>query len=371
MIRRWTINGRFLTQPLTGVQRYAREVVSALDALLASGGDFARSVEVELLYPPETTDVLNLEMIGTRSVGRFKGHLWEQYCLPRSVDGGLLSFCNTGPLAVRKQIVCIHDVNTRLYPASYSRSFRTLYRCLIPALGRVAERVSTVSHYSRGELARLGIAPAGKIFVAANGHEHALRWQPKRAHPSPDTPWQNTIALIGSPAPHKNAAMIIGLADRLAEAGIGIAVVGMRDGRVFKTGPRQVAAGNVTWLGRLDDDEMAALLQDCLCLVFPSFVEGFGLPPLEAMAIGCPVIASDRASLPEICMDAALYASPENPDAWLDRIRRLSQSPALRAEMIARGHKVAANYRWRRTAERYLTAMAEMDGILEGESRPA
>ncbi len=101
--------------------------------------------------------------------------------------GGLVSLCNTGPLGVRKQIVCIHDANTRNYPESYSRAFRSLYRMLMPAIGSAARQVATVSHFSAGELARFGIAKPRKIFVAPNGHEHAARWSraipPRRAAP--------------------------------------------------------------------------------------------------------------------------------------------------------------------------------------------
>jgi glycosyltransferase involved in cell wall biosynthesis len=108
---------------------------------------------------------------------------------------------------------------------------------------------------------------------------------------------------------------------------------------------------------------LAALLQNCLCLAFPSLVEGFGLPALEAMALGCPVVVSDRASLPEICGDAALYASPEDADAWFSRFMELATKPALRERMIARGRAAASRFSWAASAERYLQAMAVIDGV--------
>lgn len=363
MAHQWAINGRFLAQPVSGVQRYAREIVRAIDAVLAEQSPIGRGFDVELLVPPGVKETMPLDAIRVRQIGRFVGQAWEQVFLPANVTGGLVNLCNSGPLAVRKQIVCIHDVNTRAYPQSYSLAFRALYRILLPAVGRTATAVSTVSHYSAGEIVRWGICPSAKIFVAPNGHEHATRWMPKHSAKTRRASTRDTVVIIGSAVPHKNAGLVIGLADRLAGVGLRVAVVGMSDPRVFKDAVPRQDATNVTWLGRLSDEELAALLRDCLCLAFPSFVEGFGLPPLEAMSIGCPVVVSDRASLPEICGDAALYASPDDADAWFERFVRLHRMPQLRTELIARGRARVARFRWRASAECYLQAMAEADGL--------
>lgn len=362
MERSWTINGRFLAQRLTGVQRYAFEIMHALDERLAERTVLARGLEIELLVPPGT-EIPSLKAITTRVVAPLHGHLWEQAVLPVHVRGGLLSFCNTGPASIRKQILCIHDLNTRICPQSYSLPFRLLYGALLPILGRRVAAVATVSRFSAGELVRHRICGPDRILLIPNGHEHAASWMPGHSARTRAVAGRNTIVVIGSAIPHKNTGLIIGMADRLAAAGFRIAVVGMSDARVFKSGGAQLAASNVTWLGRLSDEELAALLQDCLCLAFPSFTEGFGLPPLEAMAIGCPVIVSDRASLPEICAGAALYASPDDADAWFDGFLRLSNTPDMREAMIGRGLARASNFQWKVSADRYLEAMAALDGL--------
>src|SRR5690606_1228423 len=124
MVRRsWSINGRFLTQPITGVQRYAREIVNSLDGLVATGHELANGLDLELIVPRGTDSLLQLQSIRLREVGTLKGHLWEQIVLPASVRHGLLSLCNTGPLALRNHIVCIHDASTRSFPSSYSFHF--------------------------------------------------------------------------------------------------------------------------------------------------------------------------------------------------------------------------------------------------------
>jgi glycosyltransferase involved in cell wall biosynthesis len=111
----------------------------------------------------------------------------------------------------------------------------------------------------------------------------------------------------------------------------------------------------------LPDEELAALLRDSLCLAFPSLAEGFGIPPLEAMALGCPVVASDRASLPEVCGDAALYASATDPEAWHSSFIRLHCDAKLRADLISRGEARARRFSWRASAELYLQTMMQLD----------
>jgi glycosyltransferase involved in cell wall biosynthesis len=362
MTRHWSINGRFLTQPFSGVQRYAFEILRELDHLVSEGQGLARDVALELLVPRNVENPPQLRSIPIRAVGPASGHVWEQAILPGAVRGGLLSLCNTGPIALTKQIVCLHDVNTRIIPESYSRPFRALYRVLHPALGRRAAQVTTVSHYSARQLIHYGIAAETKLRVIPNGHEHALRWQPRHSARTRAAAGRETIFVLGSPAPHKNIGLLLGLAGDFAEAGLRLAIAGMSDSRVFKAAPEGGEAGNVIWLGRVSDDEIAALLGDCLCLAFPSFVEGFGLPAVEAMAWSCPVVASDKASLPEVCGEAALYASPDEPAAWRDQIIRLSRDGTLRDGLVEKGRARMQKFNWRRSAEQYLQAMADADG---------
>ena len=106
------------------------------------------------------------------------------------------------------------------------------------------------------------------------------------------------------------------------------------------------------------DDDLALLMDRALCLAFPSFTEGFGLPIVEAMARGCPVVSSDRASMPEICGDAALLAPPDAPEAWLDRIAALLGSKALRTDLAGRGREQVKLFSWESTAEGYRALMA-------------
>jgi glycosyltransferase involved in cell wall biosynthesis len=352
---------------VTGVQRYAHEIVRALDRLAGEQHSLADGLQLELLIPPGTKVIPKLDAIRVRSVGRFGGHLWEQTVLPSHARTGLISLCNTGPICARKHIVCIHDLNTRSYPASYSLRFRALYRTLLPVLGRAAISVATVSRHSAHELVSYGVCRRDKIRVMPDGHEHALRWNPAHSSRTRAVAGPRTIVAIGSTAPHKNVGLLVGMTRRLAEANLRLAIVGLDNSRVFGAAEIDKSAENVFWLGRLTDEELAALLRDSLCLAFPSFVEGFGLPALEAMICGCPVVASDRASLPEICGDAALYASPTDADAWFGSFTALSGDGELRADLIRKGRARAKIFSWQKSAELYLRAMARADRIAIAE----
>jgi glycosyltransferase involved in cell wall biosynthesis len=361
--KRWCINGRFLDQQLTGVQRYAQEIVRALDSLVAERHPLAANIELCLVGPRGTREKVScLGLIATAvsEHGASQGHLWEQLELPLVKAYGLLNLANTGPLLRRRQVLCIHDVNTHAAPESYSLPFRLAYRTLQPALGRVVKAVTTVSEYSAGELVRYGIATRDKISIAPNGHCHALRWQPRRSQATRALEGKTTIAVIGSKAPHKNIGLLVSLAEPLAQANISIAIVGTVDRRVFHDRPIDHRLPNVYWLGHLRDDELAALLSQSLCLAFPSFVEGFGVPLVEAMAWNCPVVASDRASIPEISADAALYAAPNDPVAWLAHFLRLRDNPGLRSELIQRGKARLPLFTWRASALKYLEIMSRI-----------
>lgn len=366
-MRRWAINGRFLVQPITGVQRYAYEIVRALDDALCNDHPFAEGLDVRLVVPRGIANLPNLHRIHIVETGTGGGRLWEQIDLPRVASHGLISLCNSGPLGHRRQIVCIHDLNTRIVPESYSWSFRTFYRIFVPALSRRAVSVSTVSQYSASQLEYFKVCDCDKIRVIPNGSEHAHRWMAAHSEKTREVAGKHTILMLGSSAPHKNLELMLGISQDLERMGLRLAIIGGGDPRVFssKMMSKGLMLSNVTWLGRISDSELAALMEDCLCLAFPSLTEGFGLPPVEAMGRGCPVVVSNCASLPEVCGTAALYAPPDDPVAWVQQFKRLLYEPELRAGLVRNGPIAAARYSWNKSAELYLRCMAECDEFEE------
>jgi glycosyltransferase involved in cell wall biosynthesis len=348
----WAINGRFLTQPMTGVQRYANEIVCALDDILTRAGEDAPAMR--LVVPPGVEATPALSSIGICRTHFGSGHAWDQLVLPFFPAAGVLSLGNFGPLLTRSHVVCIHDANTFIQPESYSLAFGLTYRMLLPVLGRRANRVATVSRFSATMLVKYGIACEEKIFIAHNGHEHVLRWNADRAQASILEPLKRPyVLLLGSTAKHKNVDVILRQAQALDEAGIDIAVAG-GGSSIFAADNRTTGRPNIHYVGFVSDDDLAALYQRALCLVFPSRTEGFGIPPLEAMTLGCPVISSSAASLKEVGGDAVLYVDPDDADRWRDAILGLAGNADLRVSLAAKGRQQAALFSWTRSAQVYL-----------------
>jgi glycosyltransferase involved in cell wall biosynthesis len=223
-----------------------------------------------------------------------------------------------------------------------------------PLLGKHAARIVTVSHFSAKTMNAFGIGRSQNIIVIPNGHEHVSRWRPslsryaaKNAHRRP------FIFVLGSHARHKNIGILFSIAEGIDVLGLDILVAGSPSEQFSELG-LDPAPPNVHMLGYVTDDDLAAIYQNALCFAFPSLTEGFGLPALEAMALGCPVIASNAASLPELCGDAALYANPESPRDWLCQIKRLHDEPDLAQFLRVKGFRQAKRFSWAKSAEAYL-----------------
>jgi glycosyltransferase involved in cell wall biosynthesis len=344
----FVVNGRFLSQQVTGVQRYAREVTSALDELLCLSNG-----RCQILAPRSATVFPGYRSIDVDQFGISSWHLWEQSELPLRAEKPILSLCNTGPAFAPEQIVCIHDANVFREPDSYSSVFGTAYRALLPMLARRAARIVTVSEASREELSRFLPIKSHDIVVIPNGHEHAFRWRAERSCLAQTLTHERPfVFLLASRARHKNVGIIVRQAEALDALGIDLVIAGGTAG--IYASMTEVRRPSSRWLGRVSDDDLAYLYSHAMCLAFPSRSEGFGLPLVEAMGLGCPVVCSDRGSMLEICGDAALLASPDDPAAWFAHFASLAQSQSLRMEMRERGFLRAKRYSWTESARAYL-----------------
>jgi glycosyltransferase involved in cell wall biosynthesis len=363
--RRWSVNGDFTTLRPTGVARYARETTLALDALVAERHPLTEDLALELLVPRPVQDPLPLKALPVRLVPEYRRprlpQFWVQAQLPRQVEGGLLSFCNLAPVVLKRQVVCIHDLHTMMVPESYGRLFRWVHRLVLPAVGRRAHPITTVSEFSRSRIAAYGVAPAGKVAVTYNGSDHVDRWDESRSDLGrrPDWPY---VFCLAQRQPYKNMELIVRLAPVLERMGLDLWIAGDVDPARLFAG-RTGKPANVRLPGRIGDDDLKAALAGALCFLFPSRIEGFGLPAIEAMAAGCPVVASTSPCLPEICGEATLYADPDDAGAWIERVRLLQEDKALCRRLVAAGRARASAYSWRRVAETYLELMASLDGV--------
>lgn len=355
---RLALNGRFLSQRTTGVQRHARELVRALDRRLGQDhGEF----EVTLFAPPDATLDLELGEIRVRQVGRLGGQAWEQVELPvYSRNQLLLNLGNTGPALSRRQLVTIHDASVFAVPEAYSPAFGHYYRLLLPHLARRAELVLTDSEFSRSELVRWMRVAEKKIRVVPCGHEHILAAPADRGvrsrHGLGARPY---VLAIGSLSRHKNLETVFAAIRLLGQHGWDYVLAGPVNPRIF--GP--LAGGGLNLAvraGYVSDPELRALYEGAACLVYPSRYEGFGLPPLEAMACGCPVVVSRSASLPEVCGNAALYVDADDPQELATAVRRVLCEDGLADQLRQRGRERARHWSWDSTARKTLAAIREV-----------
>jgi len=262
---------------------------------------------------------------------------------------------NTAPLAVRRQVVVIHDAAVFAVPGSYGWRFRAWYRLMHRALAWRGVRVTTVSAHARGEIARhLGLEPAA-VPVLGEGAEHILRAPADAGLPARLGLARPYVLAVGSLAPHKNLAALSATAALLDGRGMDLVLTGGGDPRIFAAAGLPRPARH---LGRVDDAGLRALYEGAACFVFPSLHEGFGLPALEAMACACPVVAARAGALPEVCADAALLADPTSPADIAAAVARVLGDPGLAARMRAAGRARAAAFTWQDAAGR-LAAVAE------------
>lgn len=353
------VNGRFLEQRVTGVQRFALEVLRALDELLEAEPS-SRSIPVTLVVPQGARSI-PLRRISVRTLGPLHGHAWEQCTLPAATRGvPLLGFGPTGPLAKRNQVVTIHDAAVRATPESYGKRFRALYGLLLPALVRRSPLVMTVSEFSRRELVRHYGAREDRVRVTGEGWEHMFRVAgDSRILERHDLKPRRYFLAVSSVTPNKNFGLIArALATLPAGAGIEVAVAGAVDSRTFAQA-RLPRGDAMRWLGYVTDGELRALYENATGFIFPSLYEGFGLPPLEAMAMGCPVVCSNAASLPEVCGEAAMYFDPSDAAALATLMRRLMSNEEERDKLVRLGHERLVRYTWSAAAKVYLSLIRE------------
>jgi glycosyltransferase involved in cell wall biosynthesis len=351
------INGRFLRQRITGVQRYARETLLALDDLLAGGAGAGLRWTVVV---PRGTAPPSLRHIVVETLGRLQGHWWEQIELAWRARAGLLvSFGFTGPWFTRRQIVTVHDAAVVRWPHSFSAAFAHGYRSLVRRIAARAPRTMTVSQFSAAEAVECFRAPRERVRVTCEGWQHLLRVAADDAildrH---GLRHQRFVLAVSSPTPAKNFAVIAEALAALGAQAPCCVIAGAADASVFRQ--VNVAAATLHWVGYVSDAELKALYQHAACFVFPSLYEGFGIPPLEAMACGCPVIASAVPAVREVCADAAAYFDPTRGDELAERLRMLLADEAQRQRLREAGRRRLARYSWQAAAERNLAAIREV-----------
>jgi glycosyltransferase involved in cell wall biosynthesis len=326
------LNRRAATRPtITGVERWTAEVIPRLYALAPQ--------RYLVVQPPP------------RARQRTLAQTWEQLALPahaaRTRASLVFSPANLAPLAWPRNVLVVHDAAVLRQPEAYSHMYRAWHRHFGLTCARRSLAVITVSEFSRRELIELAGLNPRKLVVIPGGVS-------ERFGPGGDR--DRVAGKLGLSRPYvltvatddrrKNLPALAPAAAALDRLGIDLAWAG--DSRPYFA--QATAAAGVRPLGYVDDADLPGLYRGALAFVLPSSYEGFGLTCLEAMACGVPVVAADRAALPETCGDAALLVDPDDPDAVANSVVRAATEPALRERLRRAGVLRAAEFSWDRAA---------------------
>jgi glycosyltransferase involved in cell wall biosynthesis len=354
-------NGKFLMAPPTGVHRVAEQLILTIDQLLDERPELRGRFDIEVFAPRKLHHVLKLKHIRFRQGGVFTHIPWEQIDLPSSGlfrGATIVSLCNLGPVAATNALTLIHDAQVHLSPDSYSKAFRLWYKLVQPLLGKRHKQILTVSEFSRTELSKAGVSPAHKTSVLHNGVDHVLTVSAEISVLTKlNLASQSFVLGLANTQKHKNVRVLLQAFSDRRLAGHTLVLFGAANMKDLEEALGADLPANVVLAGKVGDGELRALMEAALCLAFPSTTEGFGLPPLEAMTLGCPAICAPCGALPEVCGDAVLYADPLNPLSWVDAILSMSGDREQRERFVAAGYAQAAEFTWRNAADRLLSLL--------------
>lgn len=319
------VNGRFLSQRQTGVQKFALQQLNIL----------AEYFDVVVLVP-YNADFSNLsKKISVTKVGKLKGHLWEQvslYLYLKSLDNPMLiTFSGLPPLLYRQSIFTIHDLSFKFEPSWFNFYYRLWYGFAYYLSTKFAKGIITVSEFSKNEIEKYYPSSAGKLHIVYNISPGIVGEMKKTSYKS------DYILLVSSLDPRKNISSYI---DAFIDANLHdykLVIVG-GGGDAFKFKFPDEIRNNVVFAGYVDDFELMNLYEGASAFVYPSLYEGFGIPPLEAMSVGCPCIVSSVASIPEVCGDAVLYFDPYSKDSMSEATKQILTDLSLRENLVKKGY---------------------------------
>ncbi|WP_084397309.1 glycosyltransferase family 4 protein [Henriciella aquimarina] len=364
------VNGKFLSGGETGVHRVAHHILSELDAIRKERQAAEETVaDAKILCSRMFHGERPLESFDYEVSKFLVWQLWEQIELPLSLkkDDLLLSLCNLAPVTRHRAITMIHDAQVFLSAESYNPLFAHWYQFAYRQMGKRQQHLLTVSDFSRQQLVSVGIAPAEKITVVPNGVDHLAQIEAETGvlERLGLAPQGYCLALANTQA-HKNIGLLLEAFHDPRLADTRLVLFGTATAEDFAMAGHPPPP-NTVFAGRVSDGALKTLMMQAGALLFPSLTEGFGLPPLEAMYLGCPTIVSPCGALPEICGDAALTIAPDDVSGWADAIISLLGDSTLRADHVARGHRQAAKYTWRKAAEIVDRVIAEHLPVSAGE----
>lgn len=334
MPRDIVINGRFLTRRITGVERYGHEILSSI----APGCRVEKPLQ---------------------SSSGFRGHVWEQFILPQKLDSKsiLWSPANTGPLMVSNQALTIHDLSPIEHPEWFRGTFAMWYRLFLPILVKRVRIIFTPSEYIKKRV--MLHFDIEDVKVTPNGVD-SCKFMPEAKQEKYNIP-SRYVLFVGSIEPRKNIPALLQAWGEVKDAFPDTwLIIAGASGPVFQPINFSRTIERVCFLDYVDEESLPGLYAGATLFVLPSFDEGFGLAPLEAMASGTPVIVSNGGALPEVVGDAGLIFNLSNFDTLSESMKICLSHPDLRQSMKEKGLARAKSYSWQNTAESIWKTLNEL-----------
>jgi glycosyltransferase involved in cell wall biosynthesis len=338
------INGRFLSQSITGVQRYALEICKQLKN---------KNIEFIILAPEGLKEEYLVYDLPIKVLRGFQGHIWEQIVLPiflmKNKIKRLVNFCNTAPVLFKGNFTVIHDMSFFRYPENFSKSFLYSYKLFIPIIFIRSKKIFTVSDFSKKEI-EFFFKANKEVVVMPCGVSPFLLSDGLYNSDIPEDFNAPYFLAVSSISPHKNFPFLVSAFTTANIPDIRLKIVG-GENKNFSNQHGVNLENNVDYLGRVGDEELACLYKNALAFIFPSYYEGFGIPPLEAQYYQCPVISSNAASLPEVLGDSVLYIDPYDENDLIEKLNMMSGSDILRAKLISSGNDNVKRFSWSKSAD--------------------
>jgi glycosyltransferase involved in cell wall biosynthesis len=354
------INGKFLSQSVTGVQRYSFELVKNLDNLLGNAS-FSADLEFILLVPKGYRR--NMGALNKIEVKEFPlsipNFLWEQIFLPLMTIGRvLLNLSGSAPLLKKKQYCTIHDAAIYDVPFGYTRKFIWWYKILFFLQSKICISILTVSEFSKSRLVHfLGIR-SDRIFIIPNAADHFLStYANHEVLHNLGLRRNHYFLAVGSANPTKNLHRLVeAFVSINLDSDINLVIVGGSNSSVFQRKSANFfdENHNIIYAGRVDDSSLKSLYEGAKAFLYPSLYEGFGIPPLEAMSCGCPVLVSDIPPLLEVCADAAGYFNPRLVESIASGFERAVCDDKWLLTLKKNGFDRAEFYSWNSAARKLL-----------------
>ena len=334
------INARFLTQKVTGVQRFSTEICKEL----------VKIRDDIIFLVPDKSSIIDNSLLDIFNIVELKGgygHFWEQVTLPfflcKKNNPLLVNLCNSAPVLYFNKISSLHDIIFIKYPKSFSFMFNFIYRIITPLILMTSKKIITVSEFSKKDISKTYSLKEDKIHVIYNAVSEDFFNKNKKKQVD------KYCLAVSSLNYHKNFNFLIE-AFMEVETSLKLIIVGENNPVFNRLNNNNNNNNNIEFYGRCSDKELIQLYQNAEFFIFPSLYEGFGIPPLEAQACGCPVIASNAASIPEILCESAIYFDPACKEQFKHTLYLIEHDSNLRQTLTEFGYKNVKRFSWKNSS---------------------